>query len=176
MPLPKTMKELVLINPESVSADEANTYSTREATRAIVTDEADRIALLYVEKEDYYKLPGGGIEGSEDKKSALQRECLEEIGCKVEVINEVGIIVEYRKMFGLKQTSYCYLARVIGEKGQSEYTDEELDKGFEQVWLPYEEALQAIKQSNASSVEGRDYIVPRDTIFLKSARELLGLN
>lgn len=167
------MKQLALINPEDVSEEEANTYATREAARAIVVDSDNKIALLYVAREDYYKLPGGGLEGAENKKIALERECLEEIGCRVKVVAEVGCIVEYRKIFGLKQTSYCYLAKVVGEKGQPAYTDKELEKGFVQVWLSFEEALKAILQSNSSSVEGKNYIVPRDTIFLKTASKLL---
>jgi 8-oxo-dGTP diphosphatase len=167
------MKNLALINPENVSENEANGYNVREAVRAVVIDNDNKIALLYVAKEDYYKLPGGGIEELEDKETALERECLEEIGCKVEVIDEVGEVIEYRKMFQLKQISYCYLAKIVGEKGESEFTDEERDKDFKQVWVPLEESLNTINQSNASSIEGKDYIVPRDKIFLKVASELI---
>jgi len=167
------MKELILINPENISEDEVQGYETREAVRAIVVDEDNKVALLYVAKEDYYKLPGGGIEESEDKDSALQRECLEEIGCQVRVTEKLGEITEYRRIFQIKQISYCYLAKVDGAKGQTAYTDEEQERGFKQVWLPYDEALDKIKQNHATSVEGRDYIVPRDTRFLQEVGEML---
>jgi hypothetical protein len=53
------MKQLKLINPENVSEEEVKNYSTREAGRAVVFNENKNIALLYVSKENYYKLPGG---------------------------------------------------------------------------------------------------------------------
>ena len=167
------MKHLKLINPENVSEEEVESYRLREAARAIVFDEDKKIALLHVKKEHYYKLPGGGMEDGEDKMKALERECQEEIGCNVEVVSEVGSIVEYRKIFTLKQTSYCYLAKVKGKKGTPDFTDDEKENGFEQVWLFYIEALKAITGSKATSVEGRSYIVPRDTAFLEEAKNYL---
>ncbi len=53
------MRQLKLINPENVSEEEVKNYSTREAGRAVVFDEDKNVALLYVSREDYYKLPGG---------------------------------------------------------------------------------------------------------------------
>jgi len=50
----------------------------------------------------------GGIDESETPLSALQRECLEEIGCEVDVIGEVSKITEHRKMYQIEQISYCY--------------------------------------------------------------------
>jgi len=167
------MKQIKLINPENVSEEEVKNYRTREAERAVVFDEEDKIALLYVSKENYYKLPGGGIEEGEDTMIALHRECQEEIGCDIEVINELGFIVEYRKIFNLKQTSYCYLAKVKGQKGTPDFTDSEKEKGFEVVWLSYEEAVKGLNDSKAVSIEGSSYIVPRDIAFIEEAKPLI---
>ena len=167
------MKELKLINPENVTEEEVKGYRVREAARAIVVDEDGKIALLHVTNENYYKLPGGGLEGSEDKLIALQRECQEEIGCDVEVINEIGSIVEYRKIFNLKQTSYCYLAKLKGEKGTPDFTDHEKEKGFKQVWLTYDEAIKSLIESTVANMEGSAYIVPRDTAFLEESKVYL---
>ncbi|MEK7608220.1 MAG: NUDIX domain-containing protein [Patescibacteria group bacterium] len=168
------MQELKLINPENASEEEVKTYRAREAARAIVIDEDEMIALLHVSKEGYYKLPGGGIEESEDRLMALKRECQEEIGSEVEIIEEIGSIVEYRKIFKLKQISYCYLAKVKGAKGYPNFTEGELENGFEQIWLPYEKALEVVANSKANNIEGSAYIVPRDTIFLETAGGHLG--
>lgn len=167
------MKLIKLINPENVSKEEIKNYRVREAGRAVVIDKDGMIALLHVTKESYYKLPGGGIEEMENKMVALVRECKEEIGCDVEVVGEIGIIVEYRKIFNLKQTSYCYLAKVKGEKGKPDFTDDEKENGFEQVWLPYDEALKVLSESKAINIEGSAYIVPRDTVFLQEAKHLI---
>ena len=116
------MKQVAKINPRNVSEQEVTTYSLREAARAIVFDKDKNIALLLVGRDKYYKLPGGGIEEGEDRMFGLQRECYEEIGCAVEVVGEVGYTVEYWKEDNERQTSYCYIAKVVGEKGEPDYT------------------------------------------------------
>lgn len=168
------MKELATINPENVSEEEARDYRVREAARAIVTDADGKVALLHVSRKNYYKLPGGGLDEGEDIMTALKRECQEEIGCDIEVFDEVGSIVEFRKIFTLKQTSYCYVARVAGEKGTPSFMGDEIEEGFKEVWLSYEDAELALAESKATDYEGSAYIVPRDMFFLKEARQFIG--
>jgi 8-oxo-dGTP diphosphatase len=169
------MKELLLLNPEQATPEEAAEYKKREAARAVVVDAEGNIALLHVANDGYYKLPGGGIEEGEDKLVALARECKEEIGCEVDVLGEVGVIVEHRKFCTLHQTSYCYAARVKGEKGEPDFTEGEINDGFELVWVSYDDAIRLIEESarTARNTEGMDYIVPRDTTFLRAAREMI---
>jgi len=167
------MKQLQIINPENVTEDEVKNYRVREAARAVVIDQDGKIAMLHVSKENYYKLPGGGVKEGEDILIALDRECKEEIGCEIEVLSELGMITEYRKIFGLKQTSYCYMAKLKGEKGIPEFTKKEDLKGFKEVWLSYKEAVLMMKESQAVSEEGRMYIVPRDMIVLEEAKNYL---
>lgn len=168
------MKELKLINPENATEEEIKSYRVREATRAVVVDREGLIALLHVSKASYYKLPGGGIDHGENELAALDRECREEIGCAIDVIDEVGRIVEYRKIFSLKQISYCYLAKVKGEKETPSFTDEEVKDGFKEVWLTYEDAKRALSESRATTFEGAAYIVPRDMVFLEEAKGRFG--
>lgn len=169
------MKLLKLINPENASEDEVKGYKTREAMRVVAIDGDGKIALLYVGRENYYKLPGGGIEEDEDKDkiTALRRECKEEIGCDIEILNEIGYIVEYRKMFNLRQTSYCYLVKVKGEKGKSSPTEEEIKRGCKEVWLSYDDAIKALYESKTTYKEGSLYILPRDIAFLEEAKVLI---
>ena len=54
----------------------------RPSARGIIL-QGDRIALVYSGREHYYKFPGGGIQGGEDKKAALVREVREETGLVV---------------------------------------------------------------------------------------------
>src|SRR3989344_7786927 len=164
------MKQLLLLNPEDVTEAEASNYPVREAARAIVRDADGMFALLHVAKDGYYKLPGGGLDGDEDKIAALRRECMEEIGCDVDVTGEVGSIVEYRKFCELKQTSYCFSAKVKGEKRAPNFTEDEIVGGFEQLWVTREEALRLMQSCSATNIEGREYIVPRDIAFLLESK------
>ncbi len=167
------MEQLKLINPEQVSEEEVKSYSVRKAARAVVFDKEKNVALLHVSKAGYYKLPGGGVEGGENIQTALQRECWEEIGCEVEILGEIGSITEYRKMFSITQISYCYLAKLKGEKGVPNFDKGETEEGFKEIWMPYDKAMEAITQNITSDFEGGEYIVPRDVIFLEVAKKYL---
>lgn len=165
------MKVLLTLNPEHVTASESRTYSNREACRAVVMDRDGAIALLFVAKNTYYKLPGGGIEAGEDRMNALRRECKEEAGVDIKVLQEVGSIVEFRKYGRLRQTSFCYLVQAVGTKQEPTFTDSEQAHHFRLSWHELIEAKQLLHTTQANSIEGRDYIVPRDQTFLKEAEK-----
>ena len=169
------MKELLLLNLNNVSHKEAATYTLREAARAVVFDKEGKIALLHVTKRNFYKLPGGGIDKGEDKVATVKRECYEEIGCDVDVIKELGIVTEYNRVISLKQISYGYLIKVIGEKHKPNLTKKEIDDGFEHVWLTYNDAIIAL-ESNEDGVTGNPYIRQRDLTFLAEAKKYLNKN
>jgi 8-oxo-dGTP diphosphatase len=168
------MKEVAFLNPEDVSEEEVRTYGTREAARAVVVDHDNNVALLHATKTDYYKLPGGGLDDDTDKIIALKRECREEIGCEVEVVSEIGLVNEWRRFCKLHQVSYCYFAKVIGEKGVPDFTESEIEEGFEVVWLPYDQALRTLRESKAEQIEAKGYMVPRDIAILESSHNAMG--
>ena len=167
------MKEILFLNPENVSEEMQAAYSLREAVRAVVLDQDGNVALLHARKTNYYKLPGGGIDDDVDKISALKRECLEEIGCEIEILNEIGLVNEWRKFCELRQISCCYIAQVSDTKGTPSFTESELAEGFEIIWVSYDEALLKLKGSTATQIVSKDYMVPRDTAILESARKYL---
>ena len=161
------MKQIALINPENVTEKEASAYRVRQAARAIVFDNDKSVALLHATKYNYYKLPGGGIEEGENPVAALKRECLEEIGCNIEIIGELGTTLEYRKKFELKQTSYCYIANLLGGKGVPQLMPDEMEEGFQTVWLPIEEAIEKVQSGSLEKYQAQ-FMIPRDTAFLKA--------
>lgn len=164
------MKIIKILNPENVSEKEVSKFQVREAVRAIVYDKDRNVAILNVTKQNYHKLPGGGVEKGEDVYSALKRECLEELGCDIEIVGEIGQIIEYRKMFQLKQISPCHVAKIVGVKGNPSFTPEEIEDGFKVQWLPLEEATLLLASDQPLNDEGRLYIVPRDRAFLEAAK------
>jgi len=164
------MKIIKTINPEKVGEKDICDWEYREAARAVVFDKENKIGLLYVSNKNYYKLPGGGIEEGEDIKIALDRECEEELGVQVEVLKEIGSIVEYRAQFKLHQTSYCFLARTSSDKKTPNFTDEEKSSGFEIFWVEPKEAMLLLNLKQTSDYEGK-FIEERDFCFLSKALE-----
>jgi 8-oxo-dGTP diphosphatase len=160
------------IHPKSDIVKSAN-YKTRRAARAVVKNSRNQVALLKVGSHNYHKLPGGGVEKGEDLAVALERELLEEIGCKADVAAEVGKIVEYRDRWGLEQTSYCYLAAQVGSQQPTAFTDEERAEGFKVVWADtIDAAIYLLEQDHPDNYDGL-FIQLRDLTFLRVAKQLL---
>lgn len=150
-------------------------YKKRKAVRAVVFDNENKIALLNVAKHNYHKLPGGGVEDRESLPEALNRETLEEIGCKVKIISEVGKIIEFRDEFEEEQESLCYLAKVVGEKGESNFTAKEASQGFNVLWVEVNEAVKILNEDMPNNYEGK-FIKTRDTFLLNKAIEILRIS
>ena len=98
---------------------------------------------------------------------------MEEVGCKAEIIKELGIVIEYRDFEngGLIQTSYCFLARQVGEQTESSLEEGELDEGMYEVKAKnIEEAINLLQNDKPDNLEGK-FIQKRDIAFLKAAIE-----
>ncbi|HRH25924.1 MAG TPA: NUDIX domain-containing protein [Candidatus Paceibacterota bacterium] len=160
------MHHIQLINFEHIKESEASTYTFREAVRAIVFDANKKIALLHAKKDNYFKLPGGGIEKDEEKIEALKRECREELGCEIDIFCDLGIVTENRSKNKMKHISYCYMAHVIGEKGTPHMTESEIREGFHVIWIPITEAILKLESVTNTTYPG-SYMVARDLAFLK---------
>lgn len=133
-------------------------------------DENKLIPVLFVSRHNYHKIPGGGIEKSEDKTQALTREVLEETGCEVEISGEIGEVNEYRSRWNLFQTSYCYIGKII-KKGEASFTKDERKNGFQLLWLSLDEAIEKFKNDKPNDYEGK-FINERDLAFLEEAKSL----
>lgn len=147
-------------------------YGVRKAARAVVMNQLNEIALLYVSNKKYHKLPGGGVEERENIPEALSREVLEEVGVKIRLGADVGVIIEHRHQFELLQISYCYMARVVDSQGKTSFTAEEEANGFQLKWVSLEEALFLLQKDKPVDEIGK-FIQKRDYTFLMKAYQLL---
>lgn len=94
------------------------------------------------------KLPGGGMDQGEDEYQTLVREVKEETGYDVipESIKPFGEIEEkrlavYEPMIW-HQINRLYFCDVYSEQGECEYSKNEKEEGFHQVFYTIEEALE----------------------------------
>ncbi|MFA6963231.1 MAG: NUDIX domain-containing protein [Patescibacteria group bacterium] len=170
------MKVLLTTKDQDIYPDETfdpdNDWKKREAARAIVFDDQGLIALMDVSKHGYHKLPGGGLDEGEKVFDALARELREETGCRAEVTREVGQIREYRKKYNQVQESYCYIAKLVGEKGEPSLEPGEIADGFKIMWVSIDEAIDLLSSDETDGYHGK-FVLKRDLVFLKEAKKLL---
>ena len=143
--------------------------------RAVLLDENNYMALMYLPKykyndnNDLYMIPGGGVEANENLEKALEREMLEETGCRINIIEELGYIECPEDIWAA--TTHYYLAKVAGEKGQLKLTEYETESKFILLWHSLEKALDFI--SNQVANDNSKYVKLRDTIVISEAIERL---
>lgn len=169
MQLLKTFRDQDVIPDTPLSPASENTYSTRVAARAVLSNDRGQIALLHVTRHGYHKLPGGGVEAGEQVESALARELLEEVGCTAEVTAEVGRIDEYLAEVPVYQQSYCFTARLTAQTAEPAFTAEELSDGFQIVWVKdLATAISLLEHDQPTNYDGK-FVGARDLLFLRSA-------
>lgn len=143
------MSRLFKITDEDVGEVSKNMDNPRLrlAARGIVVREDGKIAIFNKSNKNEYKLPGGGIEGNEKPEEAFKREVLEETGCKVEIIKELGTTEEYKTLDNFKQISYVFVGKVLEDTKQLNVTQKEKDEGARLVWETPENTLKVITES-----------------------------
>jgi ADP-ribose pyrophosphatase YjhB (NUDIX family) len=150
-------------------------YTNRLAVRAVLVDDTnDRVALIYIAVGNYFKLPGGGIEAGEDHKIAVERELLEETGCKptFESMRLLATSEEWRN--DLHQTSFCYVTSLKEDTGKTQLTEEEAAEGLKHDWVAVQDAMEKMRNIQPTSELG-EYIKKRDLFFMESFASERGL-
>lgn len=156
-----------------VAQHHPDTYWHRQAVRAVILDADNRVYLMYIGRKGTYKLPGGGIDEGEDNLTALAREVMEEVGVEIEVIAELGQIVEYRDFAQMKQTSYCYLARQVGDKGVNSLEADEIADGMAEMLADdIDQAIALVKDNPPAQQAGR-YMQLRELKILDQAKQVI---
>lgn len=125
----------------------------RKAAKVVLFDGDGNIALNHYPPhegylEDEYYMPGGGVDEGETIIEALHREALEETGCKIKNIKELGQVTFYMTERG-KIDSYAYVAEVDGKKGEPQLTEKEKSNNLQVVWKTIDEAIKLVEQNQS---------------------------
>ena len=158
----------------NLESKEFNNPRIRYGARGIVINNKGQIAIFNKSNKNEFKLPGGGIDKGEDIKEAFKREVLEETGCKVEIIEELGTIEEHKTLDNFKQISYIFVSKVIENTYKQSLTKKEQDEGAKLIWVDANEGLSLItncinnlKESDYENLYHSKFIVTRDKIILE---------
>lgn len=140
------MKPLAVIRDKDVFPNELIkedvVFKFRCAVKVVVKDSDGKIALVGTK---YRLLPGGGVEEGETIREAITRECLEEVGCNIEIDKEIGFTEEYRAQIGRHQKTHFFLARLVGEKGEPQTTQDD-EQGIEVDWYGLDDAITLLEK------------------------------
>jgi len=146
----------------------------RERNRAtgIVINDKKEIILMNLTNMYFHMLPGGGVDSNENMEEGLYRELKEETGANVEIISELGIVVENLEQRKMKQITYFYLAKVVGETQEPNFMPDELEQGYQVEWYSIDEAIKILEEEN----EYEEYIKQRELVAIKEAKKYLEEN
>ncbi len=157
-----------------IEPQEMNNYRLRIAARGIIIRDDGKIAIQNKSNKNEFKLVGGGMEENEDPTIAFQREALEEAGCEIEIIKELGITEEYKSLQNLKQISHIFVAKVINDIHKLNLTEKEKNEGAKLLWVEPKEALKLVTDcydkllpSDYDDVYKTRFVVLRDRKILE---------
>lgn len=171
------MQHLLTLTDKDVFKDTANlpveNWFKRTAARAIIFGDNGEVYLLHMSKNNYHKLPGGGVDEGESLENTVERESLEEIGCPIAIGEELGEVIEYRNDEKMEQHSFCFIARQAGPVGDTALEEGEIEIGAQTVIAKdIDEAIKLLENDRPASYEGH-FIRLRDLRFLHEAKALM---
>ena len=148
---------------------------SRPSARAIIIQDG-KIAVIYSRKNQFYKIPGGGVESGEDNITAMIREVKEEVGLTVkpETIKEFGYV--HRIQRGkhepvFVQDNFYYWCDVENSQELPQYSDAEMREEFVPVFVDIAKAIRVneefVKENSLNSM------IERELRVLKMVQEKL---
>ena len=136
---------LKIFNDVDFGLDDKDLSNAKKRTivRGIVVDQAGNVAVFNKRVANEYKLPGGVVKEGKSPEETFLNEIKREIGCEIEIIEDIGIVEEHMAQDDIIQETFVYVGRVL-EKGKIDYINQEVDEFGKVMWVSPEEALKLI--------------------------------
>ncbi len=170
------MKYLAILKDKDIFAkpefEAPLNYEKRVTVKAIVRNDKDQFAFVTNPIHKFHLLAGGGAE-SEDLEKEIQRECMEEVRYKVDVVREVGRIHEFRNRSAKEYESVCFLTEAKEAMSEDLRTEDEKKNELEVVWFNAKEAQKILAEQVELVKQGKvgfyntAFNIVRDQLFFK---------
>lgn len=161
----------LLFEIDSKNYESDKTVFERPSVRAIILRDG-KVGMVYSQKYNYYKFPGGGIETGEDHLGALARETLEEVGLllKPESVRAFGYVHRLQKDYTghadiFVQDNFYYLCKVSDEIYEQELDGYEADEGFTLKFVSPTDAIATNRGFNHGPKD--PYMIERESRVLE---------
>lgn len=146
----------------------------KPAARTVIIDDHNLIALISVRNDEYFKIPGGGIETGETPLQAATREALEESGCEIKIIQKIGENKIIDEPKNITYHSICYLAKKNKTIGFPSFDDWEKFNQMRIIWVDINQAIKLFRSATPKDFISSQ-INQRDLNFVLIAKEILNL-
>ena len=120
---------------------------TRIVARAILMDASGNFAIHRLHGFDrfgdrnYYETPGGGVDEGETPEQAVVRECYEETGYRVEVVEFLAKVTDFYNCLSRKNINYYYLCKVKSDFNGTHFVSHGDTLIAETLFLPIDEVI-----------------------------------
>lgn len=148
---------------------------SRYGARGIVLNEKNMAAMILMNANGFYKLPGGGIDLGERESDAFVREVAEETGYSCKIIAQLGTVEEHKNKSGFSHFSYAFIGRTEGERQKAALTASEKLLDFSTSWMSLEDAAAVLTKSLDMCKDYKmKFMLLRDKKIVDYALEMIG--
>lgn len=127
----------------------------RVSAYAVVRDETGKVLMVQPTWNDFWELPGGGIEKAETLRAGVVRECYEETGYRIEVDEQPFYVAdrnfcntnrERERYF--KSVILVYRGRLVNEERNLDALNQEMDEITKVEWVD----VQTLTEGNTQPI------------------------
>ncbi len=135
-------------------------HHVRKISRALLMNEEGTFAIHFIERDDifghefYIETPGGGVDEGETFEEALVRECDEETGYDVEVLEYLGEVDDWYNLINRNNINQFFLAKTLPNPHKKHFASSGDSFIKETKFLPVEEIISIYEKESDHGVTG----------------------